>query len=74
MRILIDFKFPNGHKFEKFTDPTLKVPCPTCGADSKRVVTAANVQLDPISGHFPSATRSWAKMRQQKIQQERKAT
>jgi predicted nucleic acid-binding Zn ribbon protein len=74
MRIILDYKCSNGHIFEKFTEPEPSISCPTCGAESNRIVTAANVRLDPISGDFPSATRSWAKMRQEKIKQERKAT
>jgi hypothetical protein len=50
----------------------LNRPCPECGNDSSRIISAATVVLDPISGAFPGATMKWARDRQQKIKKERK--
>ena len=75
MKRLYDFECPDGHKFEQFSDTSSRsVPCRFCGKVATRIVSYAGPMLDPISGHFPSATRKWALNRQQKIKAERRAT
>jgi hypothetical protein len=32
-----------------------------CGEESHRIISAVPSSLDPIKGHFPSATLKWAK-------------
>ena len=32
-----------------------------CGAEAKRLISPVKCSLDPLSGHFPGATISWAK-------------
>ena len=45
-----------------------------CDEVATRIVSYGGPVLDPISGHFPSATRRWALNRQEKIKAERRAT
>lgn len=74
MRVF-DFKCSEGHINEAFvkTDEVDNIrPCPDCGGDSSRIISAPTVVLDPISGAFPGATMKWARDRQQKIKKERK--
>ena len=73
-RRLFDFNCPNGHDFESFVDTSCKtLTCPICGTHSTRIVSYAGPVLDPISGHFPSATKNWSKWRHEVIKAERKA-
>jgi hypothetical protein len=73
-RRLFDFNCPSGHDFEAFVDTSLKtLSCPICGTEASRIVSYGGPVLDPISGHFPSSTRNWARNRQDKIKAERKA-
>jgi hypothetical protein len=43
-----------------------------CEEKAFKIISAVNFSLDPISGHFPSATDKWAKHREIKIKEERK--
>lgn len=75
MKRIYDFKCPNGHKFEKFIDSEVrKVSCDICKQESTRLVSCTTFVLDPISGDYPTATRKWAKMREERIKAERKVT
>jgi hypothetical protein len=40
---------------------TRSAVCPKCFSISYRIVSPVRSVLDPISGHFPSATDKWAK-------------
>ena len=74
MQIMLDFKCPTGHVFEDLVSSSSRTSRCFCGLTGKRVPSPIRSQLDPISGHFPNATRKWAKSRHQKIQLERKQT
>jgi putative FmdB family regulatory protein len=69
---VFDFQCEEGHIHEAFVKTDEDRPCPDCGGNSSKVISAPRVVLDPISGAFPGATMKWAKDRQQKIKQERK--
>lgn len=72
-RRLYEFVCPENHLTEQFIDETIReADCLTCSKPATRIVSAVACSLDPISGHYPSATMQWAKDRQVKIQQERK--
>ncbi len=73
MRVF-DFQCSEGHIHEAFvrTGEDQDRPCPTCGGNSSKIISAATVVLDPISGAFPGATMKWARDRQEKIKKERK--
>jgi len=75
MKRLYDFRCSNEHVFERLADESERsVPCNLCGKVATRLVSYAGPMLDPISGHFPSATRKWALNRQEKIKAERRAS
>ena len=72
---VFDFQCEEGHIKEAFIrsgEEDQTRPCPVCGANSSRIISAPTVVLDPISGAFPGATMKWARDRQQKIKKERK--
>lgn len=71
---VFDFLCSNGHKHECFVHngEDQDRPCPTCGGNSSKIISAPMTVLDPISGSFPGATMKWAKDREQKIKHERK--
>ena len=74
MRIILEFKCEEGHVNERFVeDDCTHILCLDCDKIAKRIVSAVRSKLDPISGDFMGATRQWAKNREQKLQQERKA-
>lgn len=74
MAILFDFTCEDGHTNEHFvSSETTTVECKTCGKLATRIVTPPRIHLDPLSGDFPGSTFKWAKARDQKLQQERKA-
>tara|TARA_R110000772_G_scaffold96401_3_gene194875 strand:- start:326 stop:559 length:234 start_codon:yes stop_codon:yes gene_type:complete len=71
--VLFDFRCSKGHIHERITDSSvISVQCPVCGEQAFKIISAVNFSLDPISGHFPSATDKWAKHREIKIKEERK--
>ena len=72
---VFDFRCEEGNVNEAFIrtgEENQTRPCPECGSDSSRIISAPTVVLDPISGAFPGATMKWARDRQQKIKKERK--
>lgn len=71
MRILSDFKCPQGHVTEKLTE-SREITC-HCGEAAERQISGTRIKLDPISGHFPGETMKWAKMRERQIKHEQKA-
>ena len=75
MRVLNDFKCPEGHINEHFVDNSdTTATCYACGATATKVRTVPNFQLpgnDPAG--FPTAADKWVKNREQKRQQELKA-
>ena len=74
LRIFRDFKCPNGHVTEHFLSNDTEVTRCDCGEEARKVISPVRSVLDPISGGFAGATMKWAKDRERKIQQERKAT
>lgn len=69
-----DFKCEQGHINEAFVrnGEDHDRPCPDCGNNSSKIISAPMTVLDPISGSFPAATMKWARDREQKIKHERK--
>ena len=67
-----DFVCPAGHVTELFTDnDNHAVQCPHCDAMALRQIPAPRSQLDPVSGHFPSAAMSWEARRESHMKKER---
>lgn len=70
---VFDFVCPEGHSREHFIDSDcLVVNCATCGAPAQRALPATRCKLESISGHFPGATMSWERGREQKMARDRK--
>ena len=61
MIVVYDFRCENGHVFEDFVERECRNSRCDCGALATRIISPIHSVLDPISGHFPSATDKWAK-------------
>lgn len=73
MRRMFDFMCPQWHVTEHFIDiETKETECPVCKETAQRVVSAPNIKLEGITGDFPGAHDRWARIRAEKLKQERK--
>jgi len=73
MRIIYDFKCPDGHTTESLVnreDKTAK--CKECGATAQRIISPIRSKLDPISGDFPGETIRWLNKREKQMKQEQR--
>jgi hypothetical protein len=68
-----DFQCPDGHTKEYFVSDDVVLTRCECGKDAKRVISPIRSVLEPHSGDFAGATMKWARDRERKIKQERKA-
>jgi hypothetical protein len=68
-----DFKCPDGHIKEYFVSDDIELTRCECGKDAKKVISPIRSVLEPHSGDFAGATMKWARDRERKIKQERKA-
>jgi putative FmdB family regulatory protein len=60
LRVFNDFKCADGHVSEMFVPMDQKVvPCPTCGKEATKVITALTVVFKGQG--FPSNDDNWAK-------------
>ena len=69
---LYDFNCLDGHVFEQLVDENKRTVRCQCGYSATRIISPVRSSLDPISGHFPDATRRWARARDSHIKYERK--
>ncbi len=60
-----DFKCTQGHVFEEFVQAQDRKATCHCGSTAKRIVSPVRCALDPLSGDFASATKQWAKHREE---------
>lgn len=59
MRVF-DFVCPNNHVHEHFVpNGQTEVPCPDCGQEARRMVSAPAFKLEGWSGSFPGAAMKW---------------
>jgi len=68
MKRIFDFRCSTcRRKFEAIVDlsSTMTIRC-SCGQTAYKVLSPVRASLDPLSGHFPSATDKWAKEHEQK--------
>lgn len=57
---IYEHKCSKGHTNALLVDYDDRVTsCLICGGPSRRIISAPHILLDPISGHFPSATNRW---------------
>ncbi len=62
MRLYREFRCPEcNDKFERLVESNTTTAGCSCGGEANKVVSAVRCVLDPLSGHFPSATDKWAK-------------
>ncbi len=59
--ILFDFKCPQGHIEEHLVQSSTTTYRCSCGEQANRMISPVRAVLDPVSGHFPTATDKWAK-------------
>ena len=75
MRRMFEFVCEDGHISEALVDETIReLACRACGKHATRIVSAANMKLEGITGAFPSAYDAWERKRSEKLAQERKAS
>ena len=67
MRVLNDFLCSSCELKSELLEhrETKAVRCKSCGGTMEKLIVACNFSLDPIRGHFPSATDKWAKHHEQ---------
>jgi putative FmdB family regulatory protein len=61
MKILFDFECKDCGVFDKLIEYTITTDCPTCGKESKKLISTPTIKLEGISGDFPDAHAKWAK-------------
>lgn len=73
MRRMFDFFCDNGHVTERLVDDSVgSITCPECGKDAVKAVSAPTIKLEGFTGAFPDAYDRWARVRAEKLQQEKK--
>ncbi len=73
MRRMFDFFCDNGHVTERLVDDSVgSIICPKCGKDAVKAVSAPTIKLEGFTGAFPDAYDRWARVRAEKLQQEKK--
>ena len=66
MKVLNDFKCPQGHTEERFIESsTDTIRCSVCGLNAVKVIAPIRSVMEPHSGDFHDATRKWAKHHEQ---------
>lgn len=63
--ILFDFMCVKcDAEFEELvSSDKLTAPCPECGSEGTRLISAPRARLDGCSGHFPGEALKWERMR-----------
>lgn len=73
MKRMFEFLCSEGHESERLIDDSIRtIECPACGKDANRLVSSPQVKLEGFTGAFPDAYDRWAKVRAEKLKQERK--
>ena len=73
MRGFYDFMCEDFHMFESFINSEDRaLPCKICGEEAKRIISCPTIKLEGITGSFPGAAEKWARVRAEKLSQERK--
>ena len=73
MRKIFEFLCGDAHLSERLVDEEVRIlPCLTCGKEAHRIVSAPRAKLEGITGAFPGAYDRWARVRAEKLAQERK--
>lgn len=73
MRRMFDFLCDDRHVTERLVDDSVgSITCPECGKDAVKAVSAPTIKLEGFTGAFPDAYDRWARVRAEKLQQEKK--
>jgi hypothetical protein len=73
MNRLYEFSCDDGHISEQLVAGSCRESvCRECGKAAIRIISAPQVKLEPFTGAFPDAYDKWARVRAEKLQQERK--
>ena len=61
MKLLADFKCPNGHTTEHYTESSiLHVRC-DCGEEARRIISGVNFRLPGHDTAYPTAHEKWVR-------------
>ena len=73
MKIMSDFLCDEGHVTEALREDSVRtISCPMCGKDAVKAVSAPTIKLEGFTGAFLDAYDRWARVRAEKLQQEKK--
>tara|TARA_R110000868_G_scaffold169870_2_gene404984 strand:- start:745 stop:975 length:231 start_codon:yes stop_codon:yes gene_type:complete len=74
MRKLFEFKCSSCELyFEELTEYTKTLPCPECGSNADKLISAPRISLEGITGSFPGAASKWVQKRKQKLAKEQES-
>lgn len=66
MKRIFEFRCVKDHTTEKFVDDEVKsIECPHCRNEAVRIISSPRIQLEGISGAFPTAYDAWARKHEQ---------
>ena len=73
MKIMSDFKCPDGHITEALREDSVQsIVCTQCGKDAIKALAAPRSKLEALSGAFPDAYDKWSRVRAEKLTIEQK--
>lgn len=72
MRRFYEFQCSEHGVFEKFTEYTKQIACPTCGKLADKIISTPQISLEGYSGDFPGAAMTFDRKHRQKLADERK--
>lgn len=73
MKRIFEFLCTNSHVTDQLVDDVIRTTsCRECGAEATRQISTPRINLEGITGAFPSAADKWVKKRAEKLKQEQK--
>lgn len=62
MKRIFEFRCAKEHITEKLVDDEIRtIECPHCHNDASRIISSPKINLEGITGAFPSAHDKWAR-------------
>ena len=66
MRRIFEFRCVKDHVSEKFVDDEVRsIECPHCRNEAVRIISSPRINLEGLTGDFPSAHDAWARKHEQ---------
>jgi putative FmdB family regulatory protein len=66
MKRIYEFRCVKDHTTERFVDSEVKsIECPHCRNEASRIISSPRIQLEGITGAFPTAYDAWARKHEQ---------